>query len=384
MRIGTNNILLTLFAGMALTSCSRQMHTELTKSGLDKEAFQTVVNGDSTNLFVLTNPAGMEVCITNYGGRVVSLLVPNNNGEFRDVVLGFDNIEEYISKPSSFGATVGRFANRIAHGRFVLDNDTIQLDINSGEHTIHGGRDGWQYQVFDARQLNDSTLLLTYESPDGEGGFPGRVTVEVTYTVTHNGALAIDYVAQTDRKTVINMTNHSFFNLSGNPSNTVLDDILYVNANQYTPLNEGLITTGEILPVAGSPFDFNVPLGIREGMDRDSLHGQLGIAQGIDHNFALNTGGKPEVLAARLYSPKSGITMEVYTNEPGIQVYSGNMLDGSRIGKNGQAYHKQAAICLETQHFPDSPNKPNWPSTVLEAGETYHSTCIYQFGVYER
>lgn len=381
MKIKANDMLLILFSCILLVSCERKAATGVTKSGLKKEAFQTMVNGDATQLFTLTNPAGMEVCITNYGGRIVSLLVPDAKDEFQDVVLGFDNIEEYISRPSSFGATVGRFANRIAKGRFVLDSDTIQLDVNSGEHTIHGGKEGWQYQVFDAHQLDDSTLVLTYESPDGEGGFPGRVAVEVTYTVTHNNAIAIDYVAQTDKKTIINMTNHSFFNLSGDPGKTVLDDVLYVNANQYTPLDTGLITTGEILPVSGSPFDFNTPLSIREGMGRGHLHNQLNITHGIDHNFVLNTGGNPATVAARLYSPKSGISMEVYTDQPGIQVYTGNMLDGSRIGKKGKAYDKQAAICLETQQFPDSPNKPDWPTTSLEVGQTYRHSCRYQFGV---
>ncbi len=383
VKVTLSNIVFALFVVAAVVSCNQQEHAEITKSGLVKQDFQTVVNGDSTDLFVLSNAAGMEVCITNYGGRIVSLMVPDQAGVLQDVVLGFDHIEEYTSKSSSFGATVGRFANRINKGRFVLDGDTLQLDINSGEHTIHGGRDGWQYQVFAARQPDDSTLVLSYAAPDGQGGFPGNVAVEVTFTVTGNNALVIDYSGSTDKKTVVNMTNHSFFNLSGDAGKTVLDDVLYVNANAYTPLDTTLITTGEILPVTDTPFDFNAPLSIGEGMARDSSHGQLRIASGIDHNFVLNTGGNVDMLAARLYSPQSGITLDVYTNEPGMQVYTGNMLDGSRVGKKEQPYHKQTAICLETQHFPDSPNKPHWPTTVLEPGQTYHSTCIYQFGVHK-
>ncbi len=376
-------ILPVLFLSILVAACVDREPTGMTtKSGLDRTAFRTVINGDSTDLFILTNAAGAEVCITNYGGRVVSLMVPDAQGKLQDVVLGFDHIEEYTSKPSSFGATVGRFANRIAYGRFELDGDTIQLAINSGEHSIHGGHEGWQYQVFDASQPNDTTLILAYTSPGGEGGFPGNVTVEVTFVLTHDHALAIDYTAQADKKTVINMTNHSFFNLSGNPAKTILDNVLYVNAHQYTPLDEGLITTGEVLSVADSPFDFTAPISIGDGVNRDGTHEQLEITQGIDHNFVLNTDRNIETLAARLYSPSSGISLEVYTNEPGMQVYTSNMLDGSRIGKNGVPYHKQTAICLETQHFPDSPNKPYWPSTVLHPGQTYHSTCIYKFGIH--
>lgn len=364
---------------VVLAACSSEPTMKLTKSGLDRKDFQTEVNGDSTNLYVLTNAAGMEVCITNYGGRVVSLMVPDATGEFRDVVLGFNNIDAYTSQPSSFGATMGRFANRIKNGRFVLDDDTVQLDLNSGEHTIHGGAAGWRQQVFAADQPNDSTLVLAYRSPDGESGFPGEVNVEVSFKVNEHNELTISYAAQTTEKTVINMTNHSFFNLSGDVANTVLEDILYVNADRYTPLDTTLITTGELLPVAGTPFDFTTPIAIGTAMARDSVHPQLRIAEGIDHNLVLNTEGDISKLAARLYSSQRGIAMEVYTDEPGLQVYTGNMLDGLQKGKDGQLLGKQTAICLETQHFPDSPNKPDWPSTVLEPGDDYRSTCIYRF-----
>ncbi|WP_188505543.1 aldose epimerase family protein [Parapedobacter pyrenivorans] len=366
--------------GLAIwAACAPQPAGQSTKSGLNRHDFQTVVNGDLTDLYVLTNAAGMEACITNYGGRVVSLMVPDTTGEFHDVVLGFDNIDAYVSQPSSFGATMGRVTNRINQGRFVLDGDTIQLDRNNGAHTIHGGAAGWRQQVFKADQPNDSTLMLAYRSPDGEGGFPGEVTVAVTFVVNQRNELAIAYEASTTEKTVINMTNHSFFNLSGDVGNTILADVLYVNADRYTPLDTTLITTGELLPVAGTPLDFRTPIPIGKAMARDSMHAQLDIAQGIDHNLVLNTDGDMSKLAARLYSPARGIALEVYTDEPGLQVYTGNMLDGSQTGKNGQSFDKQTAICLETQHFPDAPNKPDWPSTVLEPGETYRSTCIYRF-----
>ncbi|WP_262245452.1 aldose epimerase family protein [Parapedobacter soli] len=381
MTIHTNTLACGWLAIILLVACNHKPDVQQTKSGLDRRDFQTVVNGDSTDLFVIRNASGMEACITNYGGRIVSLMVPDAAGNFRDVVQGFAHIDDYTSESSSFGATMGRFANRINRGRFVLDGDTVQLDLNSGQHTIHGGRDGWRGQVFAAKQLNDSTLVLTYVSPDGESGFPGEVTVSVTFAVNQRNELAINYEAQTAEKTVINLTNHSFFNLSGNPANNVLDNVLYVNATQYTPLDSTLITTGEILAVADSPFDFTEPVAIGAALAREPAHPQLQIASGIDHNFVLNTDGRIDEVAARLYAPSSGIALEVYTNEPGMQVYTGNMLDGSRTGKENVPYAKQTAVCLETQHFPDAPNKPDWPTTVLQPGETYTSTCIYRFSV---
>ena len=362
-------------------ACNHQPDVRTTRSGLDRHDFQTVINGDSTDLYVIRNADGMEACITNYGGRIVSLMVPDASGNFRDVVQGFAHIDGYTAEPSSFGATMGRFANRIANGRFVLDGDTVQLDRNSGQHTIHGGGKGWRNQVFAAEQPNDSTLVLNYTSPDGESGFPGEVAVSVTFTVNQRNELAINYEAETTEKTIINLTNHSFFNLAGNPEKTVLDDVLYVNATQYTPLDSTLITTGDIQPVAGTPFDFTKPISIGTALASDSAHNQLAIASGIDHNFVLNTGGSIDEVAARLYAPSSGIAMEVYTTEPGLQVYTGNMLDGARTGKENVPYGKQTAVCLETQHFPDAPNKPHWPTTVLEPGDTYKGACIYRFSV---
>src|SRR5690606_8163517 len=376
-QINLLSVLLTILVG----ACQSPVKEQKTVSGLDRKNFEDVIENKKTDLFILRNKAGAEVCITNYGGRIVSFMVPDRDGQLQDVVLGFDNIQEYADKPSSFGATVGRFANRIAYGKFVLDGDTISLDVNDGEHTIHGGADGWRSKVFDAEQPADNSLILSYVSKDGEAGFPGEVKVKVTFTLNEENALKIDYLAETDKKTVINMTNHSFFNLSGNPETTILDHVLLVNADRYTPLNEELITIGTMESVASSPFDFTSPISVKDALSRDSLHEQLQRAQGFDHNYVLRTPGKLDVPAAEVYSPSSGITLGVYTTEPGIQVYSGNMLDGSRTGKNGVDYQKQTGLCLEPQHYPDSPNKPAWPSTILEPGRQYTSSSIYRFGI---
>ncbi len=373
--------LLSVLIVVLVGACQSNVGEQKTASGLERKNFQRVVNSKETDLFTLRNKSGAEVCITNYGGRIVSLLVPDRDGQLQDVVLGFDNIQEYVDKPSSFGATVGRFANRIAYGKFVLDGDTISLDVNDGEHTIHGGAAGWRSQVFDAEQPADNSLILSYVSKDGEAGFPGEVNVKVTFTLNEENALKIDYLAETDKKTVINMTNHSFFNLSGNPEHTILDHVLLVNADSYTPLNEELITTGTIENVASTPFDFTDTISVRDALSRDTSHKQLQLAQGFDHNYVLRMDRNLGHVAATVYSPVTGISLDVYTTEPGMQVYTGNMLDGSRMGKGEITYDKQTGICLEPQHYPDSPNKPEWPTTILEPGEQYISTTIYQFGI---
>ncbi|PRD54008.1 aldose epimerase family protein [Sphingobacterium gobiense] len=377
-----NTPLLIVLLSALLGSC-KDTYQEKTASNLERKNFQSHVNGKETDLFTLKNKLGAEICITNYGGRIVSLMVPDRDGVLHDVVLGFDNIQEYVDKPSSFGATVGRFANRIAYGKFILDGDTISLDLNNGAHTIHGGAAGWQNQMFDAEQPSDSLLVLRYVSGDGEAGFPGEVQVKVSFSLSDDNALRIDYFAETDKKTVINMTNHSFFNLAGNPENTVLDHVLLVNADAYTPLDSQLITIGALEKVANTPFDFTNAVSVGTALARDSSHEQLQRAQGFDHNYVLQTKSKLETPAAQVYAPTTGISLDVYTTEPGLQVYTGNMLDGSRKGKKGIDYHKQTGLCLEPQHYPDSPNKPAWPSTVLEPGEQYTSTTIYQFGIKE-
>lgn len=322
----------------------------------------------------------MEVCITNFGGRIVSIMVPDKNGNLQDVVLGFDSIADYINIPSDFGASIGRYANRINQGRIVLDGDTIQLPQNNFGHCLHGGPEGWQYQVYDANLIDGTTLELIRMSPDGDANFPGNVTAKVLFKLTDDNTIDIRYTATTDKKTIINMTNHSYFNLSGDPSKAATDHILYINAYNYTPVDSTFMTTGEIVSVMGTPMDFTTPKAVGQDInDYDFV--QLKNGNGYDHNWVLNTQGDIEQMAAKLTSPSSGISVEVYTDEPGIQVYTGNFLDGTVIGKKGITYNQRASVCLETQHFPDSPNKPQWPSVVLEPGQTYNSECIFKFSV---
>ena len=363
-----------------LASCGQQPQSNLTKSGLDPQKFVTEVNGKPTGLYTIKNSNGMEVCVTNFGGRIVSIMVPDRNGTYQDVVLGFDSIADYINKPSDFGAAIGRYANRINKGIIVLDGDSIQLPVNNFGHCLHGGPKGWQYQVYEGQQVNDSTLTMTMHSPDGDENFPGAVTAVVTYALTADNAIDIKYEATTDKKTVINMTNHSYFNLSGDPSQPATDHILYVNADNYTPVDSTYMTTGEIAPVKDTPMDFTTPKAVGQDIDKFDFV-QLKNGNGYDHNWVLNTNGDIQQLAAKLTSPVSGISLEVYTNEPGIQVYSGNFLDGTLSGKKGVVYNKRASVCLETQHYPDSPNKPEWPSVILEPGQTYQSECIFKFTV---
>lgn len=365
---------------ICLLSASCVQKSDLTLSGLNPMAYQTIVNDAQTNLYKLRNQRGMEVCVTNFGGRIVSVMVPDKNGEMRDVVLGFDRIVDYIHIPSDFGASIGRYANRINQGRLVLDGDTIQLPQNNFGHCLHGGPKGWQYQVYDANQIDDTTLELTIVSPDGDENFPGNVTAKVIYKLTDDNAIDIKYSATTDKKTVINMTNHSYFNLSGDPSKAATDHILYINADTYTPVDSTFMTTGEILPVKDTPMDFTVPKVIGKDISNYDFV-QLKNGNGYDHNWVLNTKGDLTQVAARLTSPETGITLEVYTNEPGIQVYTGNFLDGTVKGKKGIVYNQRASVCLETQHYPDSPNKSEWPSVILEPGQTYNSECIFKFSI---
>ena len=373
-------ILLVGLSTLMLMACQQKPDKVSTLSGLDPVKFSTEVNHSQTNLYTLKNKSGMEVCITNFGGRIVSIMVPDKDGKMQDVVLGFDNIDDYIRIPSDFGASIGRYANRIAQGRFVLDNDTIQLPQNNFGHCLHGGPQGWQYQVYDANLIDNTTLELTRLSPDGDENFPGNVTAKVTFKLSDDNALDIKYSATTDKKTIINMTNHSYFNLSGDPSQPATDHILYVNADNYTPVDSTFMTTGEIIPVKDTPMDFITPKAIGQDITKYDFV-QLKNGNGYDHNWVLNTNGDITKPAARLTSPQSGITLDVYTNEPGIQVYTGNFLDGSIQGKKGITYNQRASVCLETQHYPDSPNKPQWPSVILEPGQTYNSECIFKFSI---
>lgn len=369
-------------SALCLGACSTgTQQPVLTKSGLNPENFAREYDGKKTALYTLSNANGMEVCVTNFGGRIVSIMAPDRDGNLRDVVLGLDSVAAYFPENNltDFGASIGRYANRINQGRIVLDGDTIQLPQNNFGHCLHGGPTGWQYKVYDASQPNDSTVVLTLQSPDGDNNFPGNVTATVTYTLTADNAIDIDYKAETDKKTVVNMTNHSYFNLSGNPDNQITDNILYINAADFTPVDSTYMTTGEILPVKDTPMDFTTPKAV--GQDIAVDFEQLKNGNGYDHNWVLSTGGDINVPAATLVSPESGIKMTVYTDEPGIQVYSGNFLDGTITGKQGKIYNQRTGICLETQHYPDSPNKPEWPSVVLEPGQTYTSHCVFKFDV---
>lgn len=359
----------------------------LTLSGLDPAHFESNVEGRATHLYTMRNSKGMEVCITNFGARIVSIIVPDRKGVMHDVVLGYDNIAQYADRvnfASDFGAAIGRYANRINKGQITVDGKTIQLPQNNYGHCLHGGPTGWQYQVYDGRQLNDSTLQMTLLSPDGDNNFPGAVTATVTYTLTHDNAIDIRYEATTTKKTVINMTNHSYFNLNGDPSHDGENQMLYINADRYTPADTTYMTTGEELSVAGTPMDFRHFTALSKDINNQQFD-MTRNAHGFDHNWCLNTWhkgkGNDKVVAAALYSPTTGIRLDVYTDEPGIQIYTGNFLNASFAAKHGLRYPRHASVCLETQHFPDSPNKPQWASPWLEPGQKYTSHCRYQFSV---
>ena len=318
-------------------------------------------------VYTLTNSLGFEVSITNYGGAITSLKTPDRNGHFGDIVLGFETLDEYVHNPRYFGALIGRHANRIARGRFSLNGVEYQLPCNNGVNHLHGGFKGFDKRVWNANETGNG-LHLSYSAKDGEESYPGNVKALVDYTLLDN-ALRIDYRATTDRDTIVNLTNHSYFNLRG--AGTILDHELTLNADHFTPVSEDLIPTGEIRPVAGGPMDFRKAKAI--GADLNSVAG------GYDHNFVLNDWDGSLKLAARLYEPTTGRGLEILTTEPGIQFYSGNFLDGSLSGKYGVNYAKYTGLCLEPQHFPDAPNHPNFPSTVLRPGDEYKHTSIYQF-----
>ncbi|MGN0212591.1 MAG: aldose epimerase family protein [Muribaculaceae bacterium] len=360
-------------------SCSKDATPELTKSGLSKADFVATVDSVETNLYVLTNDAGMEVCVTNFGGRIVSVMVPDRDGNFKDVVLGHDSIADYVNIDGNFGALIGRYGNRINQGRFTLDGVTYQLPQNNFGHCLHGGPKGFHNSVWNANQLDARNLELTLHSADGYAGFPGNLDVRVTYTLGDDNSLKISYAATTDKPTVVNLTNHSYFNLSGDPSLTILDEVVTFDADAFTPIDSTFMTSGEIRSVEGTPFDFRSGKKVGDDIDKDDE--QLRNGLGYDHNMVLNTAGDISKVAASIYDERSGIKMEVLTDEPGIQFYVGNFLDGTVKGKKGVAYPRRSAICVETQHYPDSPNHDNYPSTVLRPGENYSSNCIYRFSV---
>ena len=345
-----------LIAGIVCAgACATEPQT--TRSGLVIDDFTTDIDGRRTGLYTLTNANGMEVTVTDFGGRIVSVMVPDRVGELRDVVLGFDNIDDYIHVPSDFGAAIGRYANRIGQGRFTLDGKVYELPKNNFGHCLHGGPDGWQYKVYDVVEADDSHIVLAMYSPDGDANFPGAVEATVTYRLTDDNALDISYEAASDAPTIINLTNHSYFNLSGDPSTSICDDWLWIAADSFTPVDSTFMTTGEIVPVEGTPMDFRTVKRIGDDIDRYDFV-QLKNGNGYDHNWVLATAGDITRKAAEVRNDVSGIVLEVYTDEPGVQVYTGNFLDGSVTGKHGIVYNQRAAICLETQHYPDSPNKP--------------------------
>jgi len=370
-----------------LSACSSANEQKLTVSGLDPAKFDTLISEKPVKLYTLRNNNGMEVCITNYGGRIVSLVVPDRNGKPTDVVLGFDNIRQYadtLNSPSDYGSSVGRYANRIAKGQFKLGDQTYQLKQNDGENCLHGGgTTGWMNQVYDAEQIGDSILKLTIVAQDGENGFPGTVKAVTTYKVTADNTLDMVWEAETDKETIINQTNHNYYNLSGDFTKAAYDQVLYVNADSFTPSDKAYIPTGEIRSVEGTPMDFRTPHAVGDSIN--SQFDQIQNATGYDHNYCLNTKGDDTQVCASLYSPQTGIMMEMFTNEPGVQVYSGNFQgvgrDADIVRKHGVKYPKHVSICLESQKYPDSPNKLEWAQPVLKPGEKYYSHAAYKFTV---
>jgi len=344
------------------------------KTRVTQQLFGRMPDGTPVEMYTL-NAHDVEVKIITYGGSVVSLRTPDRSGKVDDIVLGFDSLDGYVAKSTFFGALVGRYANRIAKGHFTLDGTTYTLPINNGQNTLHGGR-GFDKVVWQAKAVENG-IELKHGSPDGDQGFPGNLTVTVRYTLI-NHDLVIDYAATTDKDTVVNLTNHSYFNLAGHGNGDILKHVVQINASNYTLADATLIPTGEIASVEGTPFDFRTPKVIGERIDQDNE--QLRVAKGYDQNWVLNNKDGKLSEAAKVYEPSTGRTLEVLTTEPGLQFYTGNHIEGTITGKQGRQYRFRSAFCLETEHFPDSPNHPNFPSTELKVGHRYHSVTIFRFG----
>ena len=367
--------LITLAIG--LPGCSTNSHPT---AAITEKPFGNDTQGAAVTLYTLKNRNGAEVSICNYGGLVTSLKVPDRSGKPGDVVLGFDNLADYIKDSPYFGALIGRYGNRIAKGKFTLDGNQYTLATNNGPNALHGGLKGFDKVVWHSRAYQSAlgpALELTYLSKDGEEGYPGNLSVKAVYTLTEDNALKLEYTATTDKDTVVNLTQHSYFNLAG--KGTVLDHVVMIDADKFTPVDSTLIPTGELRPVDGTPFDFRKPtaIGARIGQDDE----QLKFGNGYDHNWVINGRSGDVRVMARVYEPTSGRILEVLSSEPGLQFYTGNFLDGTLKGKNGQVYQFRNAFCMEPQHFPDSPNKPAFPSVVLRPGAVYHNTIIYRFSV---
>ncbi|MGD8867774.1 MAG: aldose epimerase family protein [Gemmatimonadales bacterium] len=355
---------------------------EQSRATVTREPFGHLSDGTEVDAFTFTNGNGVVVRAITYGGIITSLRVPDSSGRLDDVVLGYDNLAGYVENNPYFGAIIGRYGNRIAGGRFTLDGKTYTLATNNGPNHLHGGVKGFDKVVWDAEPFENGDsvgVVFSYTSPDGEEGYPGNLDVRVTYTLTADDELVFDYYAVTDEPTPVNLTQHSYFNLAGDGSGDILDHQLMINADYFTPVDSTLIPTGEIEPVAGTPFDFRTPTAIGARIDQDD--DQLSNGLGYDHNFVLARGDSAMKHAARVFEPQTGRVMDVYTTEPGLQFYSGNFLDGSITGKGGHVYRYRNGFCLETQHFPDSPNKPQFPSTILRPGKEYRSRTSYVFSV---
>lgn len=373
------NLCLTFLASIFfILNCSSQgINTEI-KLPYSESDFESVIDGNSTHLFTLKNKNGMVVTLTNYGAKIVSVYAPDRSGNFADVVLGFKNIAEYQKYSASHGAVVGPFANRIANAKFTIDGVEYQLPANNGKHTLHAGPSSWYKKVWDS-QKNNNSVIFSLKSPDGEFGFPGNKTAKVTYTLTDANELKIDYEVTTDKACHINVTNHSYFNLRGEGNGDILNHQVVINADKSTPVDMFMIPTGEIADIRGTELDFTTPHTIGERIDAENP--QLKFALGYDFNYVINKNANELALAASAFEPESGRLMEVYTTEPGVQFYTGNHLRGFETGKSGVPYTKRTGFCLETQHFPDSPNQPQFPSTLVKPGEVFKSTTIYKFSV---
>jgi aldose 1-epimerase len=368
---------LILIAMVLIFSCTKPTSQPVL---VDEASFKTEHDGKTMELFTLKNANGLIAQITNYGGKVINLWTPDKNGDFADIAIGYETSAEYLNTTEIYyGTLIGRYGNRIADGQFTLNDSVYTLAKNNGENHLHGGIKGFNNVVWDAKKLDDQTLELTYLSVDGEEGYPGNLNVKVVYKLTNDNELKVEYWATTDKPTPINLTQHSFFNLKGAGNGDVNDHIMQIMADAYTPVDSTLIPTGEIANVDGTPFDFRTPTTIGARINDD--HIQMKYGNGYDHNWVLNKAEGGLTYAAKVVEPASGRTLEVYTNEPGMQFYGGNFMTGNDTGKGGKVFAFRGAFCLETQHFPDSPNKPQFPSTILNPGEEYYSVCVYKFGV---
>lgn len=379
----THCLPLALLTGfLTMTSCSskKENTADEQKPGIEKATYGQLPDGQTADLFTLHNAAGMTAKITNYGGIIVELTAPDKDGKFEDVTLGLDSLSSYVKNNPFFGALVGRYGNRIAKGKFTLDDKPYNLFINNMGNHLHGGKVGFDKVLWTATPVegDEPALKLAYTSKDMEEGYPGNLSVTVTYTLQKDNALKIDYEATTDKPTVVNLTNHTYFNLTGGAKRDILDHVVTINADKFIPVDETLIPTGKLQPVAGTPFDFTKPMVVGARIN-DSTDTQIKYGGGYDHAWVLNGEAGALKKAATVYEPTSGRVMEVSTMEPAVQFYTGNFLNGKVTGREGFPYEKRSALCLETEHYPDSPNQPSFPTTTLKPGETYKTTTIYQF-----